>query len=129
MPRDFGETDDFAVGNIGDVGTADKWQQMMFAHRIKLDVFDHNDLARVGIEDRAINHVLDTVPVPLGEKLKRARGAARCSRDPADADLRRPHRANPETNAPFPESTWREATRFNVSAVGSIEFAIRRRAA
>ncbi len=59
-PRDFGETDHFAVGDVGDVGTPDEWEQMMFAHRIKLDVLDHHDLARVGIEDRAINHVLDT---------------------------------------------------------------------
>ena len=87
--RDLGEADHFAIGDVGDVRFADEGQQMMFAHRIKLDVFHHHDLARVGIEDRAVDHVLDALPITLGEKLERARGASRCSsRDPAGDDLR-----------------------------------------
>ena len=59
--RDFGKADDFAIWDVGDVRPPDKRQQMMFAHRVELDVFHHHNLARVGIEDRAINHVLDDI--------------------------------------------------------------------
>ena len=63
-------------GNIGDMRPADKRQQMMFAHRVKLDVFDQNDLARVGIEDRAVNDLIEILPITLREKLKGARRAS-----------------------------------------------------
>ena len=43
---------------------------MMLTHRIKFDVFDENDLARVGIENRSINDVLDTLTISLSEKFK-----------------------------------------------------------
>ena len=46
--RDFGKADHFSVGDIGHMRFADEREQMMLAHRIKLDVFDQNDLARVG---------------------------------------------------------------------------------
>ncbi len=43
----------------------------MLAHRIKLDVFDQNDLARFGVEDRAVNDLLEILPVAVGEKFER----------------------------------------------------------
>ena len=82
----------------------------MFAHRIKLDVLDHHNLARVGIEDRAINHVLDTEPVPLGEKLERARGASRCLLETLPVTILA-HRIEqiPENALHFLNAIWREA--------------------
>ena len=95
------------------MGTPDKWQQMMFAHRIKLDVLDHHNLARVGIEDRAINHVLDTEPVPLGEKLERARGAFRCLLKTLPVTILA-HRIEqiPKNAFHFLNAIWREAIAF-----------------
>src|SRR5712691_3997988 len=48
----------------------DEGQEVMFAHRIKLDVFDENDLARVGVEDRIVHDLLDALSITLSEKLK-----------------------------------------------------------
>jgi hypothetical protein len=67
---DLGEANHLAIGDVSDVGPPDEWEEMMFAHRIELDVLDHYDFARVGIENRAIDHVLDTQPITLGEKLE-----------------------------------------------------------
>ena len=58
-PRDLGKADDFAIRDVGDVRPADERQQMMLAHRIELDVLDQNDLARIGIEDGAINNLIE----------------------------------------------------------------------
>ena len=47
----------------------------MFAHRVKLDVFDQNDLARVRIENRVVDDVVQTLPVAVGQELEGAGGA------------------------------------------------------
>ena len=44
---------------------ADKRQQMMFTYGVNLHVFHENDLARVGLEDCAINYLLDVLAGPL----------------------------------------------------------------
>src|SRR6267143_1911755 len=45
---------------------------MMLAHRVKFDVFDENDLARIRIENRAVDDILDTLTITLGEKFERS---------------------------------------------------------
>jgi len=76
--RHFREPDDFSVRNISDVRAADEREQMMFAQRVKLDVFDENDLARLGIEDSIVNDLLHALAVTLREKFQCARGPCRC---------------------------------------------------
>ncbi len=46
--RQLAQSDNFAVGDIGDMCFADKGQQMVFAEGIQLDVFD-NDHFTVGL--------------------------------------------------------------------------------
>src|SRR4051812_17363300 len=55
--RDLRKSDHFSVRNISDVRPADERKQMMLAHRVELDVFDENDLARFRTEDRAVNNL------------------------------------------------------------------------
>ena len=60
------------------MGATDERQQMMFAHRVKLDVFNENDLTRIRIENRAVDDVLDRLTITLGEKFERSGGTDRC---------------------------------------------------
>src|SRR4029077_17908525 len=53
-------------------------QEMMFAHRVKLDVFDKNDLAGIGLEDRAVNHIDEALAITIRQKLEGTRCASRC---------------------------------------------------
>src|SRR2546423_2755332 len=76
-PSNFGETNDFAIGNVSDVRPAHERQQMMLAHRVKFDVFDEDDLARIGIEDRVVNQNIETLAVAISEEVEGARGAVR----------------------------------------------------
>ena len=48
---------------------------MMFAQRIKLDVFDQNDLACSGLENRPVDDLIEILPIALREKLQGARRA------------------------------------------------------
>ena len=73
-PRHLRKPDDFAVWNICDVRAADEREEMMFAERVKFDVFDQDDLARLRIEDRIVNDLFDALAIALGEKFHRARG-------------------------------------------------------
>src|SRR5689334_18901915 len=75
--RDLGEANHFPIRDIGDVGAADEREKMMLAHRVELDVFHHHNLARVGVKDGAVDHVLDALAITLGKKLEGTRGAAR----------------------------------------------------
>src|SRR6266516_2678719 len=71
--RHLGKADHFPVWNVSHVRPADEWKQMMFAHRIKLDVLDENDLARFRLEDGIINNLVQVLPIPLGEELQSTR--------------------------------------------------------
>src|SRR5712691_9721414 len=66
-PRHFGEANDFSVWNVSDVRAPDEWQQMVLAQRVKLNVFDQDDFARVGIEDRIVDNVIEVLPIALSE--------------------------------------------------------------
>ena len=57
---------------------ADERQQMVLAHRIELDVFYENDLARAGLEDRVVDQLVEALPITLGKEFEgagRARGS------------------------------------------------------
>ena len=75
--RDFGQTDHFAIRNVSHVGPTNEWKQVMFAHRIKLDVFDQNNLARFRIEDGVVNDLFDALAITLREKFHCPRRAGR----------------------------------------------------
>src|SRR5436853_2123697 len=77
--RDLRKADHFSVRNISDVRPADEWKQMMFAHRVELDVFDENDLARFRAEDRAVNNLFQVLAVTIREELERLGRACRSS--------------------------------------------------
>ena len=64
--RDFGQANNFSVRNVSDVCSTDEWQQVVLTHRIKLDVFDENDLAGVGSEDRFVYDLVEVLPVTVG---------------------------------------------------------------
>ena len=69
--RHLREADDFPVRNVGNVGAADEREQMMLAHRVKLDVLNQNNLARVGIENRVVDDLFHALAIALGEKFHR----------------------------------------------------------
>ena len=50
---------------------------MVFAHGIKLDVFDQNDFARVGIEESAIYNIGEALAITDSEKFKGPGSAVR----------------------------------------------------
>src|SRR5438552_12465717 len=55
---------------------------MMLAHRIKLDVLDQNDLARLRLEDGIVNDLVEVLPITLREKFQRARGTVGSASQP-----------------------------------------------
>jgi hypothetical protein len=59
------------------VRPADEGKQMMLAQRIKLDVLDQNDLARLRLEDGIVNNLFEVLPITLGEKFESTRCAVR----------------------------------------------------
>src|SRR5947207_15019028 len=71
------KTDHGAIRNVSDMRLADERQEMVFAQRIKLDVFHEDDLARFRIEERVIDDVVQVLAVTIGEKFKGARRPVR----------------------------------------------------
>ncbi len=41
---ELGDADYFFIGDVADAHFAEKWEHMVFAHRIKFDVFEHHHL-------------------------------------------------------------------------------------
>src|SRR2546423_5511167 len=77
--RDLRKPDYLSVWNVSDVGSSDERKQVMLAHRIELDVFDQNDLARFGTEDCAVDDLVEVLAISVGKKLECARGSGRRS--------------------------------------------------
>ena len=71
------QPDHAPIGNVSHVRLADKRQEVMLAHRVKLDVFDEHDLARFGFEDRIVDQVIEALPIAGSQKFKGARGPCR----------------------------------------------------
>jgi hypothetical protein len=69
--RDLGQTQDLPVGDVGDVGPAEEREQVVLAHRVELDVANH-DHALVSLLEHRIPHgVLHRHPVAPGEPAER----------------------------------------------------------
>ena len=50
---------------------------MMLAHGVKLDVLHEHNLARVRLENRAVNYLIEALTIAVGQKLEGARRARR----------------------------------------------------
>ncbi len=73
----FRKPDHFALWNVGDVRLSNKRQKVMLTQRIKLDVFDKNDLTCIGLVDRIVNDVVQILSIPVGQKLQCTRRSIR----------------------------------------------------
>src|ERR1700736_5640299 len=70
--RHFGQTNDFSVWNISDVGFPNEPQQMVLPHRVEFDVLYQNDLTRFGLEQGVVDQFIEALAISGGKKLKRA---------------------------------------------------------
>ncbi len=66
--REFAEANDFAGGDVGDVGLAEEWEQVVLAHGVELDVLDDDHLVVLDVEERAVEDFVDVHAVALGEE-------------------------------------------------------------
>src|SRR5438045_3111957 len=55
---------------------------MVLAHGVKLDAFHNYDLARIRLEDRAINYFIDTLAIAVSQKLECFCCTRRCPYQP-----------------------------------------------
>src|SRR5215203_3830235 len=69
-PRHLGESDNLALRNIGNVRLPNERQEMMLAHRVKLDVLHEHNLARFRFEDRVVHNLIQALPVAGGQELE-----------------------------------------------------------
>lgn len=67
-PRNLAETDHFFVGQVADMDSTKKRQQVMFAHAEKVDVFDDDHLVIFDREQRTVQEMIDIALVPLRHK-------------------------------------------------------------
>ncbi len=77
-PRDLGQAQHLAVGQIGDMRLADEWQHVVFAQRVQLDVLHQHHFAVVGAEQRAVGDFLQRLLVALAQILHGFGGALGC---------------------------------------------------
>ena len=57
---------------------ANKWQQVVLAHRVQLDVLDDDHFVVIRIKHRVIEDFFEGLCVALGQKLEGGRGAFGC---------------------------------------------------
>ena len=72
---DFRQTEYLAVGDIGDMGLADKGQQVVFTQRVQLDVLHQHHFAVVGAEQRAVGDFFEGLLIALAQVLHGFGGA------------------------------------------------------
>jgi len=65
----FAESDDLAVGDVGDVHLAEKRQHVVLAHAEHFDVFDDHHLIVIDGEERVVDDVGGLLGVAVGEVL------------------------------------------------------------
>jgi len=65
---DFAESDDFAVGNVGDVSFSEEGQEMMLALGEEFDVFYDDHLVVVDVEESFVENLGHIHRVAAGEK-------------------------------------------------------------
>src|SRR5579862_4997104 len=66
--RDFAESDDLAVGDVGDVHLAEEGQHVVLAERVHLDVLDDDHLVIVDVEEGVVEDGVGIFVVSLGEE-------------------------------------------------------------
>ncbi len=66
---DFGEADDFSVGDVGDVRSPVKRQHMMLAHGEELDVAHDDDFVGGFMEEGLADDFVDVATVAAGEEV------------------------------------------------------------
>jgi hypothetical protein len=70
-PGDLAEADDVFIRHVTDVYLADKWQEMVFAEAIALDIGDDDHAVGFGRKHRAIDNGLEILAVAFCEELER----------------------------------------------------------
>ena len=63
---DFGETDHFAIGNIGNMSATDNRKHMVFTQGIKLDIPDDNHFVIGTAEEGLIENFSGVLLIPFG---------------------------------------------------------------
>ncbi len=77
--RDLGQTDYLAGRDVGNMGLADERQHMVLAQRVQLDVLDDHHLVVVGVEQCAVDDLVQRLVIAVAEKLHGLGGALRCA--------------------------------------------------
>src|SRR5437660_12096548 len=67
----LGKTDDFSIWNVSYVRTSYKRQQMVFAQRIKFDVFDQNDFTSGRSKAGIVDNLLEIRAIALRQRPER----------------------------------------------------------
>lgn len=68
--RDLTEPDDALFRQVGDVGFAEKWKQVVFAEAEELDVLDDNHFVVGHAEGGAVQHVVHVLVIAAGQELQ-----------------------------------------------------------
>jgi hypothetical protein len=77
--RHLGKANHFSVWKVSHMRATDEGKQMVLTQRIKLNVFDQDDLTRTGFENGPVDDLIEILPITLCEKLQRARRPIRGS--------------------------------------------------
>jgi hypothetical protein len=70
--RHLGKTNHLPVWKVSHMRATDEGKQMVLTQRIKLNVFDQDDLTRTGLENGPVDDLVEILPITLREKLQRA---------------------------------------------------------
>ena len=65
----FGQANNLASGQVGDVTLANKRQQVVLTERVHLNIANDNHFVTVRLEDSAIDHLFESLIVSLCQKL------------------------------------------------------------
>ncbi|MPN55710.1 hypothetical protein SDC9_203394 [bioreactor metagenome] len=68
-PRNLADPENLVVGDITDVTAAEKRQHVMLAQTEELNVAHDHHIVRLRREDRAVDHILQILPVPAQQIL------------------------------------------------------------
>jgi hypothetical protein len=71
--RHLGKTNHLPVWKVSHMRATDEGKQMMLTQRIKLNVFDQDDLTCTGFENGPVDDLVEILSITLCEKLQRAR--------------------------------------------------------
>ena len=66
--RDLAETDHFLIGQIADMDSAKKRQEVMFAHTEEVDIFDDDHFVVFDRKERPVQEMVNITLIPLCHK-------------------------------------------------------------